>query len=63
MADKEKIGVVGTGRMGQAMVRHLIKHGYTVVAQDIEPKAVEVARGLGAEAAKRRPRSAASASS
>ena len=44
MADKEKIGVVGTGRMGQAMVRHLIKHGYAVVAQDIEPKAVEAAR-------------------
>jgi len=38
MADKEKIGVVGTGRMGQAMVRHLIKHGYPVMAQDIEPK-------------------------
>jgi 3-hydroxyisobutyrate dehydrogenase-like beta-hydroxyacid dehydrogenase len=52
MADKEKIGVVGTGRMGQAMVRHLIKHGYAVVAQDIEPKAVEAARGLGAETAK-----------
>src|SRR3954447_23384672 len=52
MADKETIVVVGTGRMGQAMVRHLIKHGYAVVAQDIEPKAVEAARGLGAEAAK-----------
>jgi len=52
MADKEKIGVVGTGRMGQAMVRHLIKHGYAVVAQDIEPKAVEAARGLGADTAK-----------
>ena len=36
MADKEKIGVVGTGRMGQAMVRHLIKHGYPVMAQDID---------------------------
>ena len=52
MADKEKIGVVGTGRMGQAMVRHLIKHGYAVMAQDIEPKAVEAARALGAETAK-----------
>jgi 3-hydroxyisobutyrate dehydrogenase-like beta-hydroxyacid dehydrogenase len=52
MADKETIGVVGTGRMGQAMVRHLIKHGYAVVAQDIEPKAVEAARALGATAAK-----------
>src|SRR4029079_847185 len=52
MADKETIGVVGTGRMGQAMVRHLIKNGYAVVAQDIEPKAAEAARGLGATVAK-----------
>jgi 3-hydroxyisobutyrate dehydrogenase-like beta-hydroxyacid dehydrogenase len=52
MADKEKIGVVGTGRMGQAMVRHLIKNGYPVMAQDIEPAAANAARALGAEAAK-----------
>lgn len=52
MADKEKIGIVGTGRMGQAMARHLIKHGYAVLAQDIEPKAQEAARGLGADTAK-----------
>ena len=52
MAEKEKIGVVGTGRMGQAMVRHLIKHGYPVMAQDIEPKSITAARALGAEAAK-----------
>jgi 3-hydroxyisobutyrate dehydrogenase-like beta-hydroxyacid dehydrogenase len=52
MADKEKIGIVGTGRMGQAMARHLIKHGYAVMAQDIEPKAVEAVRALGAETAK-----------
>jgi 3-hydroxyisobutyrate dehydrogenase-like beta-hydroxyacid dehydrogenase len=52
MADKEKIGIVGTGRMGQAMARHLIKHGYAVLAQDIEPKALETALGLGAETAK-----------
>ena len=52
MADKEKIGVIGTGRMGQAMVRHLIKNGYAVMAQDIEPKAVEAARALGADTAK-----------
>jgi 3-hydroxyisobutyrate dehydrogenase-like beta-hydroxyacid dehydrogenase len=51
MADQEKIGVVGTGRMGQAMVRHLVKHGYAVTAQDIEPKAAEAARALGAETA------------
>jgi 3-hydroxyisobutyrate dehydrogenase-like beta-hydroxyacid dehydrogenase len=52
MADKETVGVIGTGRMGQAMVRHLIKHGYPVMAQDIEPKSITAARALGAEAAK-----------
>jgi 3-hydroxyisobutyrate dehydrogenase-like beta-hydroxyacid dehydrogenase len=52
MADKEKIGIVGTGRMGQAMARHLIKNGYAVLAQDIEPKALEAVRALGAETAK-----------
>ena len=52
MAEKEKIGIVGVGRMGQAMARHLIKHGYAVVAQDIEPKALEVVRSLGAETVK-----------
>jgi 3-hydroxyisobutyrate dehydrogenase-like beta-hydroxyacid dehydrogenase len=51
MADKERIGIVGTGRMGQAMARHLIRHGYAVTAQDIEPKAAEAARTLGAEIA------------
>ena len=52
MAEKEKIGIVGVGRMGQAMMRHLVKHGYAVLAQDIEPKAIEAARSLGAETAK-----------
>jgi 3-hydroxyisobutyrate dehydrogenase-like beta-hydroxyacid dehydrogenase len=52
MADKERIGIVGVGRMGQAMARHLIKNGYAVVAQDIEPKAMEITRGLGAETVK-----------
>jgi 3-hydroxyisobutyrate dehydrogenase-like beta-hydroxyacid dehydrogenase len=51
MADKERIGIVGTGRMGQAMTKHLIKHGYAVTAQDIAPKAAEAARALGAEIA------------
>jgi 3-hydroxyisobutyrate dehydrogenase len=49
MADNEKIGIVGVGRMGQAMTRHLIRRGYAVVAQDIEPKALAAALTLGAE--------------
>jgi hypothetical protein len=52
MADKEKIGIVGLGRMGQAMTKHLIGHGYAVLARDIEPKALEAAGGLGADTAK-----------
>ncbi len=49
MADKERIGIVGVGRMGQAMARHLTARGYAVVAQDIEPKAIDAAKALGAE--------------
>jgi 3-hydroxyisobutyrate dehydrogenase-like beta-hydroxyacid dehydrogenase len=49
MADKERIGVVGVGRMGQAMTRHLIRHGHAVTAQDIDAKAQQAARTLGAD--------------
>lgn len=52
MADKEKIGIIGVVRMGQAMTKHLIRHGYAVLAQDIEPKALVAAGGLGADTAK-----------
>jgi len=52
MVGKEKVGIVGVGRMGQAMARHLIKHGYTVTAQDIEPKALEAVRAAGADTVK-----------
>ncbi|MEX2036310.1 MAG: NAD(P)-dependent oxidoreductase [Xanthobacteraceae bacterium] len=49
MADKERIGIVGVGRMGQAMTRHLISHGHAVTAQDIDAKAQQAARTLGAD--------------
>jgi len=51
MADKEKVGIIGTGHMGQAMVNHLKRNGYAVMAYDIAPKAAEAARALGAEIA------------
>jgi 3-hydroxyisobutyrate dehydrogenase len=51
MAEMEQIGIVGVGRMGQAMTKHLIRHGYAVLAQDIELKAIEAARAAGAETA------------
>ena len=44
----ELIGIVGVGRMGLAIARHLMKHGYRVIAQDIDGKAMEAARAAGA---------------
>ncbi|MEA2962623.1 MAG: hypothetical protein QOI46_2721, partial [Alphaproteobacteria bacterium] len=34
----ELIGIVGVGRMGLAIARHLMKHRYRVIAQDIDGK-------------------------
>jgi 3-hydroxyisobutyrate dehydrogenase len=50
MADgtKERVGIVGVGRMGLAMLKHLIKHGYPVVASDIDDKQLSKAREAGA---------------
>ena len=45
-----KIGFVGTGTMGQPMVRNLIAKGFGVVAYDIVPAAVDAAVKLGATA-------------
>jgi 3-hydroxyisobutyrate dehydrogenase-like beta-hydroxyacid dehydrogenase len=44
----EQIGVVGVGRMGLAIVKHLIKHGYPVTAYDIDAKQCEAAGAAGA---------------
>jgi 3-hydroxyisobutyrate dehydrogenase-like beta-hydroxyacid dehydrogenase len=44
----ELIGIVGVGRMGLAIAKHLMKHGYRVIAQDIDGKAMEAARAAGA---------------
>jgi 3-hydroxyisobutyrate dehydrogenase len=46
--NKETVGIVGVGRMGLAMLKHLIKHGYKVVACDVDAKQVEQARAAGA---------------
>lgn len=45
---KEHVGIVGVGRMGQAIVRHLVRNGYGVTGCDIDPKCCEVARAAGA---------------
>lgn len=50
MADgsKEHVGIVGVGRMGQAMVRHLVANGFSVTGCDIDPKCCEAAKAAGA---------------
>jgi 3-hydroxyisobutyrate dehydrogenase-like beta-hydroxyacid dehydrogenase len=49
MADnKDRVGIVGAGRMGFAMLKHLIKKGYTVTVCDIGEKQRDAARAAGA---------------
>jgi 3-hydroxyisobutyrate dehydrogenase len=43
------VGVVGAGRMGLAIIRHLGLHGYATVAYDVSPKQCDAARGLKAK--------------
>jgi 3-hydroxyisobutyrate dehydrogenase/2-hydroxy-3-oxopropionate reductase len=51
MAASERIGIVGAGRMGLAMLKHLIKHGHAVTVCDLDSKQCEAARAAGAEVA------------
>ncbi|HEY4316418.1 MAG TPA: NAD(P)-dependent oxidoreductase [Herbaspirillum sp.] len=48
---KERVGVIGVGRMGLPMVKHLIRHGYAVTAADLNPENLGKARELGAAVA------------
>ncbi len=45
---KERIGVIGIGRMGLAMVKHLIKSGYAVTVVDLNADNVARALAMGA---------------
>lgn len=47
---KERVGIIGPGRMGLAMVKHLINAGYTVAATDINQEQLKKAEELGAKA-------------
>lgn len=47
----ELIGVVGVGRMGLAIVKHLIGHGYRAIAVDIDEKRLADAKAAGAATA------------
>jgi 3-hydroxyisobutyrate dehydrogenase len=51
MSDKSRVGIVGVGRMGLAMLRHLIKHGHAVTACDLDTKQCDAARIAGADIA------------
>jgi 3-hydroxyisobutyrate dehydrogenase-like beta-hydroxyacid dehydrogenase len=46
--NKDRIGIVGAGRMGLSMLKHLIKNGYAVTVCDISDKQREAARAAGA---------------
>ncbi|NIJ09231.1 3-hydroxyisobutyrate dehydrogenase-like beta-hydroxyacid dehydrogenase [Sphingomonas vulcanisoli] len=45
---RESVGIVGVGRMGLPMVKHLIAKGFAVTACDINPGNCDAARALGA---------------
>lgn len=48
---KERVGVIGVGRMGLPMVKHLLNAGYTVTVSDISADNVAKACKLGAAGA------------
>ena len=50
MAENEKarVGIVGAGRMGLSMLKHLVNKGYSVTVCDISEKQREAARAAGA---------------
>jgi 3-hydroxyisobutyrate dehydrogenase len=48
--EKARVGIVGVGRMGLAMLKHLVKQGYQVTACDIDDKQLVKARDAGAAA-------------
>jgi len=45
---REHVGIVGAGRMGLAMLKHLIKHGHPVTVCDLDKKQCDAARAAGA---------------
>ena len=51
MAQKDRVGIIGPGRMGLAMVKHMVKKGYSVTATDISAEALKNAKEVGAATA------------
>jgi 3-hydroxyisobutyrate dehydrogenase len=48
---EERIGIIGVGRMGLAMSKHLLNAGYDLTVCDVKPENVEKACALGAKSA------------
>ena len=46
---KERVGIIGVGRMGMPMAKHLLKHGYELTVCDISEKNVQEAVAMGAK--------------
>jgi 3-hydroxyisobutyrate dehydrogenase/2-hydroxy-3-oxopropionate reductase len=45
---KDRVGIVGAGRMGLSMLKHLVAKGYAVTVCDISERQRDAARALGA---------------
>jgi len=48
-SEKEIVGIVGVGRMGLSMLKHMIRHGYQAIACDISKEQLDKARKAGAQ--------------
>jgi 3-hydroxyisobutyrate dehydrogenase len=51
MDSKERIGIIGAGRMGRPMIKHMLAHGYEVTACDISAENRTAAEAMGARLA------------
>ncbi len=51
MASKEHVGIIGVGRMGLAMAKHVLRHGYSLTVCDIDARNAGKAREMGAAVA------------
>ena len=49
--DKETVGIIGVGRMGLAMLKHMVAAGHKVLARDIDATQLAEARKAGATVA------------
>jgi threonine dehydrogenase-like Zn-dependent dehydrogenase len=49
---KEHVGIVGVGRMGLAMLKHLVRHGHAVTACDLDEAQLAKARDAAAATVK-----------